>query len=67
MSRGTPIVSAAILPDRFCRACDVLWAHENGNDCWLCGKPGSSVPPPTTEEERADLAVNTLLRSTRAD
>lgn len=66
MSRGTPTASAVILPDRFCVRCDVMWVREAGHHCWVCGSVGSAPAAPQTTEERADLAVNTLLLVQRA-
>jgi len=52
---------ALSLLDRYCPACEVMWIHEGGDECWLCGAVGVPPPPPETTEERAQHAVDTLL------
>jgi len=52
---------APSLPSRYCPPCEVMWAHEMSDDCWLCGSVGEPPPPPQTTEERAQQTVDTLL------
>lgn len=52
-----------LAPRRVCSACEVFWADQAGDQCWMCGRtPVGAVKRLLTEEEKADELIAQLIQ-----
>ena len=54
-------VAVEVLPDIWCPTCEVAWASDALDSCWICGSVGERRRDGNTIEERADARIRDAL------
>jgi len=54
-------VAVEVLPDVWCPACEVEWASDALDSCWVCGAVGERYSGRNSIEEQADARIRHAL------
>jgi hypothetical protein len=54
-------VAVEVLPDVWCPTCEVEWASDALDSCWLCGAVGERYSGRNTLEEQANARIRQAL------